>query len=114
MKPRWVEEIKDRKSPVIAGTIIAKWWPGIYYLVSTVTMKDNQDSPAAQAVRKMREIFPEKEPNDEDAKDFVTQVFRCNKIGWVRDMSRPLLDLRADDEAGARRNHTMAVLSFSV
>ena len=36
----------------------------------------------------------------EHPKDFVTQVFRCDKIGWVRDVSCPLLDLQADDEAG--------------
>src|SRR5438874_1738471 len=62
--------------PEGAKTIVAMWWPGVYYLVSTVGKKCSPD------LAESTEQVPGAEA--EPQKPYVTQIFRCYKDGFPK------------------------------
>ena len=81
MRRRWVCRPPEPELPVIGQAIIASWWPWIYYWVSTVEI--DQTEPLGRLWRSFETGVYSEDPVPEQ---FVTQVFRCNRSGWVKDM----------------------------
>ena len=51
MSARSIQHLPAPKFPVLATTIIAKWWPGRYYWVSTICLSAASDSPEMRLAR---------------------------------------------------------------
>jgi hypothetical protein len=85
MRARWVSEQSLPEPETIGRAIIASWWPLTYYWVSTIRL--DADSPTLRLVEAIRsnrryedvELYPEM---------YVTDVYRCNRVGTIR--GRPL------------------------
>ena len=102
MKPRWVYDIPTPNDPVLSATIIAKWWFGRYFLVSTISLASLYDGK-----------WPH-EPGEEEP-PYATQVFRCDKHGIVSDaaMASPLLSIKHPSLEKAQLHHMMIVKLYS-
>jgi hypothetical protein len=102
MKARWVSHNPSPKMPIVAQTLVAKWWPGRYYLVTT--MKADSSSPLhrlTQAIEQgvsVSDVVPG--PNR-----FVTMVSRCNRDMAVRSHDDLHYDTEYSEISAARDGH---------
>jgi len=78
VKARWILNNPSPKPPLMGYTIVAHWLPWKYYLISTVEIWGDESDPMYQLMKKSF---------DAPKKCFVTQVFKCNRIGWTKDMN---------------------------
>ena len=101
MKPKWIDEVCAAPPTVVDATVIARWWPGRYYRVSTIWMNPDDDSPTKNIL-------------GADLPEFATQVFACDKMGLPLDMTRPLYEVESATKDEALQQHRVAVLLFSI
>lgn len=106
MKARWVLHDPSPKMPTVARTIVAKWWPGRYYLVSTVG--GDSSSPLCQLTESIGQSFPRADATPGPAR-YVTHVFRCNEDGWVHSFLEPLYEKEYSELAAAHEGHKRVV-----
>jgi hypothetical protein len=86
--------------------IVATWWPGRYYKVSTVQL--DSSSPIAQLAQSMEQKVPfEKVVPGPDK--YITQVFRCTADGIVRSFFEPLFERQYSCISSARAGHKETV-----
>jgi hypothetical protein len=69
--PRWVRDDGEFEGWV-THALIARWWPGKYYLVGTVK------SLGAETTELIRKIIPSA---PDAADEFLVQVFKCDRYG---------------------------------
>jgi hypothetical protein len=105
------------------ATIIAKWWPGHYLLVSTIalggsdTQKTQRGEPAG--ISTAERFISALQTGVGDLKNapplpetFVTQVVRCNKYGIARSWNNPLFESEYATLEEAKIGHKEAVARF--
>jgi hypothetical protein len=101
MKPKWIDEVGASPPTGVDSTVIARWWPGRYYRVSTIWINPDGDSPTKNI---LGATLPE----------FVTQVFACDRTGLRIDTNRPLYEVASATKDEALQQHRVAVLLFSI
>ncbi len=75
MRVRWVSPRPSPELPIVGQAIVATWWPGRYYFVSTIQLD------LSAPIRRLTEITSKSVRTDA----FVTNVYRCDKHGWCGD-----------------------------
>ena len=95
MRARWILDDSSPDTGRIGTTIIAKWWPGRYLLVSTVRLDSEISS-----------IFKPDLP-------FLTQVVRCDEYGHAPSWDNALFKREYATLAEAEIGHREAVARFS-
>lgn len=104
MKARWVSRLPTPELPIVAQATIAKWWPGNYYWVSTFEM--DRASPLRKLTRSLTTGTYSDEPLPQE---FVTQVFRCDRHGFVKSFDDPIHQKTYKDLEGAKLGHEETV-----
>jgi len=100
MRARWVQNAPSVSPPTVAWTVVARWLPTIYFLVSTIEVRTaTSDDTLSVLIRKM----------NPDARDtWVSQVFRCTRDGFGHS-DVPLYSREYADEISARHGHAEIV-----
>jgi hypothetical protein len=110
MKPRWIlNDPSPGGLPRVGTTVIAKWWPGRYYLVSTIRMDGSSAERRLIQSLKTGVSFGEVGPQPDT---FVTQIFKCDKHGMVKSFESPLLERHYSTLQEAEFGHQEAVAEF--
>jgi hypothetical protein len=100
MRARWVQNITSLQPPIVAWTVLARWFPKTYFLVSTLEVRTaSSDDPMSTILRRLN-------PDVQDT--WVTQVFRCSRDGF-RHADKPLYSREYSDEDSAKRGHAEIV-----
>ena|SRR3990172_5491287 len=82
MSARSIQHLPAPKFPVLATTIIAKWWPGRYYWVSTICLSAASDSPEMRLARGLGTLSSSREATL--IKDrYFTQGDMTKSCGWL-------------------------------
>lgn len=108
MHARWVLEHPSPELPTVGQAIGASWWPGRYYWVSTVQL--DPSNPLMQLVAKSKSIMTG-EPMVPASEKFVTNVYRCDREGWVpeKEYGQPLYERMYENLGAAKHGHAQAV-----
>lgn len=106
MKARWVSHNPSPDIPLVAQTRVAMWWPGKYYLVST--MEVDHAAPLHRLTESIRELFPQ--VDDKPLPEFVTLVSRTNKDGALT--SGVLYERQYSEISEAREGHRSVVAAL--
>jgi hypothetical protein len=111
MKKRWVCKQPSPKFPQIGNAIVASWWPGRFHLISTAMFSGK--SPLARLTKSLETGRPFAEI-DEGHSDFVTQIFRCDENGLVRerDIETPIFEKSHTSLDEAKIGHEMILQMF--
>jgi len=106
MCARWVSHMSSPKIPLVAQTIIAKWWPGRYYIVSTNYL--DPSSPLSRLTRSLEtdELLENVAPGPDR---FLTQVYRCDRYGMPRSFNKPLSEKEHSNQSSAKAGHDETV-----
>lgn len=89
MRARWVSYTPSPKLPAVDQTLVAHWLPWKYYFVSTVYI--DPSNPLSLLTRSLETDKPYKNVTPGPDK-FVTQIFKCDKNGWVKSMDYALYE----------------------
>jgi hypothetical protein len=109
MHARWVLNFPTPELPGIGRAIIASWWPGRYYVVSTVQL--DSFSPIAVLTRSLQQKVPFGKASPGPDK-FITQVFKSDKDGMVASFDNPLYEQEYLDILAAQTGHKLVVSSL--
>jgi len=109
MKPRWIEDDRNERSDRIGYTLIAKWWPWIYYLICTFRIDGK--SPMQRLITTIGTGLPLDRAAGR-ADYFATRVVRCNRFGRSSPNDEPLLEREYETIEEARLGHEQAVIAF--
>jgi hypothetical protein len=106
MLARWVSPTISPKPPVVDSTVVAHWWPWKYYFVSTIYL--NPSHPLALLTRSLEtgQSYKNGTPGPDK---FVTQIFTCDKYGWVKSMDYALYEREYSNLAQAKSGHKKTV-----
>lgn len=91
-------------------TLIASFLPWKYYCVSTIQL--NTFDPLAKLTTSLEKNMSYKDVTEEVI-GYVTQIFRCDKMGWVKSFDNPLFEQEYSELSKAIKGHTEAVKKFS-
>lgn len=97
MRARWIHSWDSPKLPTVASTVVARWLPNSYLSVSTIEVRAKSDDAA------MDVILNKLNPNRHDT--WVTQVFRCDRYGFARNLYEPLYKREYSDVDAAKCGH---------
>jgi hypothetical protein len=100
MRARWVLREPESELPTVGYAIVAKWWPGIYYLVSTIQLD------LSDPVRRLAETISGMPSTDA----FLTNIYRCNGDGFIGNnppMYRRTYQTLEEAKAGHERTLTL-------
>jgi len=89
VRARWVQHDRSMELPQGTKTVVARWWPGVYYLVSTM----GTDS--------------------EPQRRYVTEVFTCYKDGFPKSLERRYYRKEYEDLEQAKAGHVAAVQALA-
>jgi hypothetical protein len=110
MRARWIDDDPKPKEPRVATTVIAKWRPGVYYLVSTVRLDGSSHLARLISTMETGASF-DCAPNRPEK--FVTQVVRCSRFGIAKSWDHPLHEEEYETLDEARRGHKKALAMFA-
>ena len=85
MRARWIREEPSQSH--LGFAVVARWVPGKYYLVSTISCGGN--SHLARLTRSVETGTPF-DMIDSTPPRFVTNIFHCDRNGIVPDITKPL------------------------
>jgi hypothetical protein len=105
------DDRSDKSDPRVRTTVIAKWRPWVYYLVSTVR-RDGSSHLARLMSSLETGISFDRAPNQPEK--FITQVVRCNRFGIAKSWDHPLHEVQYDAIEEARQGHEKALAMFAV
>jgi hypothetical protein len=113
MSARWIFEYPDVRLPMVATTLIAKWWFR-YYWVSTIYLDplSSENRAHEEFIASLRQIG-KPNTNAEEGGRYVTQVFRCDKTGMRVALDRTLWEERFMDIEAAKAGHRKIVKRFA-
>ena len=108
MRARWVLETPNPETPSVGSAVVASWWPGRYYWISTIQL--DPTSP----LRRMTEALNTRRPYDQvkvpDA--YLTSVYRCKtNLGGI--YGDPLYQCEYATFSEAKEGHKKALLSLT-
>lgn len=107
MRARWSSHLHSvDELPKPAQTVVASWWPGRYYLISTIQL-DTAD-PLAKLTESL-ETGTKFEDVPDEITGYVTQVFRCTRHLVVKSFDNPLYEQEYDSLQNATRGHEFIV-----
>ena len=110
MRTRWIDDDPDPNPPRVGTTVIAKWRPWVYYLVSTIFVDGS--SHLAHLMSSIETGIPfDRAPNQRAT--YVTQVVRCSRLGVAKSWDRPLHEAQYETLDAARIGHKRAVALFA-
>jgi hypothetical protein len=111
MHVRWVSHNSSPELPIVGQAKIASFWPGRFYFVSTVQHQLHSSSPLSKLTRDLRSLQPGASYNEVPLEQdmFITQIFRCNKHGWVKSFDDPLFEREYSSLSQARIGHNEAI-----
>jgi hypothetical protein len=110
MRAPWILDDPSPRPGYFAHTVIAKWWPGRYFLVSTICLDGT--SVEARLISSLETGLPLDEALPLPER-FLTQVFRCDADGFVRSRDNPLFEKQYTTRADVNLGHTQVVARFS-
>jgi len=105
MRARWVREGPPSTSH-IGFAVVARWFPGKYYLVSTVC--SDGTSPLARLTKSMETGISFNEIASAPPM-FVTNIFDCDRHGFARRIDKPLHERVYSTLEDARVGHSQIV-----
>jgi hypothetical protein len=109
MRARWINHTPSPGLPEVGRTIIATYWPGQYYLVSTTEVES--DTPLRKFQRSVAlKIDFEKVPHEPDI--FMTRIFKCDKQGSHNAAEKPLYEREYSTYLEAMNGHNETVDLF--
>lgn len=101
MRARWVQDAPSVNLPTVAWTVVARWLPKSYLLVSTIEVRSATSDDAMSVL--LRKFNP-------DVKDtWVTQVFRCSDSYGFGHRDEPQYKREYSDFDAAKRGHSEIV-----
>jgi hypothetical protein len=101
MRARWVQNAPSVNLPTVARTVVARWLPKSYLLVSTIEVRSATSDDAMSVL--LRKFNP-------DVKDtWVTQIFRCSDSYGFGHSDEPLYQRESSDLNAAKRGHSEIV-----
>ena len=106
MNARWVLHNPSPEMPTVGYAIVARWWPGRYFLAMAIML--DSSSPLHRLTQSIAQNVPYAEPTPGPAR-FVTQVFRCDKRGVVFSFDRPLYEKEYSELLVAQEGHKRIV-----
>jgi hypothetical protein len=106
MRARWVFHRPSCKLPIVAQTVVAHWWPWKYYFISTIWMDPSHPFSLLTRSLETKESYPNITPGPDV---YVTQIFRCNKDGFVKSMDYVLYEREYSDITEAKLGHNKTV-----
>jgi hypothetical protein len=107
MRARWVSEQPRPEPETIGIAIIASWWPMTYYWLSTIRLDaDSSTLRLAEAIRLNRRY----EDVQLSAEMYVTNVYRCSRIGVIR--GNPLYERQYVSLVEAQQGHRETLEGF--
>jgi len=110
MRPRWVDDDPHPKPPRVGTTVIAKWRPWVYYLVSTIHVDGS--SHLQRLMSSIETGIPfDRAPNRPAT--YVTQVVRCSRFGLAKSWDQPLLEAEYANLEEALIGHQRVVAQFT-
>jgi hypothetical protein len=110
MKARWVSDNPSPDESTIGQTIVASWFPGRFHLVTTIILDGK--SPLARLTHSINTGQPFKEIEAAPER-FVTQIFRCDQHGFVRDVFHPVYEREHATREEAKAGHKIVLELFS-
>jgi hypothetical protein len=111
MRPRWVDDDRSTRGDRVGHTIIAKWRPWVYYLVSTFHI--DRKSPIQRIITSLDAAVPSGRAAVA-ADYFVTRVVRCSRYGVARADAEPLFEREYQTIEEAKSGHDEAVNIFKL
>ncbi len=109
MRTRWINHDPSPELPVLGRTVIATYWPGQYYLVST-TLVDSR-TPLRKFQRSVAlKVSFENVPHEPDV--FMTRIFKCDRQGSHRATENPLHERQYATLLEAMNGHNETVNLF--
>lgn len=105
MRARWVLPYPVRDA-IIGQALVATWWPWKYYFISTIEL--DHTSPLQRLTNSITQGVPYGEAVAGQT-TYLTNVFRCDKHGFVRDIEDRLYERAYADISEARKGHDEAV-----
>lgn len=109
MRTRWINHTPSPELPVVGRSIVATYWPGEYYLVSTT--QEDSATPLRMFLRSVALQVPfENVPHEPDL--FMTRIFNCNKRGWHKASEKPLYERQYSTFLEALNGHNETVDLF--
>jgi hypothetical protein len=104
MRARWIREEPSKSH--IGFAVVARWRPGRYYLVSTISCDGS--SHLAKLTRSLETGIPFEQIKSVPSR-FVTNIFRCNRNGIARDIGTPLHEIVYTTLEDAQAGHANTV-----
>lgn len=92
--------------PNVGQAIVASWWPGRYYFVSTRRL--DSSSPLHRLTQSIQQGVPYAEA-DIGQDRYATQILRCTKDGLVRSFDSPLYEREYSEVFEAQAGHNESV-----
>jgi hypothetical protein len=99
MRARWVSEQPRPEPETIGRAIIASWWPMTYHWLSTIRLDADSPTLLVEAIRLNRRYEDVQLPTEM----YVTNVYRCNRIGVIR--GNPLYERQYENLVEAQQGH---------
>jgi hypothetical protein len=109
MRARWTDRWENANANIVGQAVVASWWPGRYYFVSTIQADSN--SP----LRRVTESIASGKPFEDvlsAPEACVTTICRCSKVGFVRDSQwdRPLFQREYSTLTEAQKGHGLTLV----
>jgi hypothetical protein len=104
VRARWVLNDTSPEEPHVGWAIVASWWPTIYHAVSTI-----RTDPVSPLRRLTRSLTTGEYTSDALPEEFVTQVFRCSRDGFIGSFDHPLYERAYSEIDQARLGHKEVV-----
>ena len=110
MRPRWILNGSSPDSEKVGFTIIAKWWPWCYLLVSTIRLDSNSIGAKLISSLETGVAYEDAPPLPEQ---FITQVTECDKYGIVQSWDKAILKQDYSTRQEAETGHKQIVSQFT-
>jgi len=102
MRARRVLHVGSSRVGLVGQTIVAHWWPGKYYFVSTIQIDSSSASSRLTRSLKTGVDYMDVKPEPDV---FVTNIFKCDKNGRVKPGDSPLYEQEYSDLNQAKLGH---------
>ncbi|HEY0551672.1 MAG TPA: hypothetical protein VGF13_18855 [Verrucomicrobiae bacterium] len=106
MKARWVLRYPSRELPFVGQAVVASWWPGKYYFVSTWRL--DSSSPLHRLTQSLKQGVPFTDA-DVGQERYMTQILKCTKDGISESFDDPLYEREYSDLSEAKAGHNESV-----